>query len=121
MERTFFQDTPDSTRNFVHGHFPGYELSIKKLYVLRDLLICSHRLVPEVLDRAHEVCDLSCHARDLDNAPRGHAHVEPRPGEGARRVGRRAVVDLVEVVPRTPLVGRTARVALCKENEGKKE
>ena len=62
-------------------------------------------MVSQVLDPADEVRDL---ARDPGDVPLGLGHVEPRPREGARRVRRRAVVQLVQVpaVRRPPTVRR---------------
>ena len=65
----------------------------------------AHRVVAQVLDPADEMRDL---ARDPRDVPLGLDHVEPGPREGARRVRRRRVVDLVQVavVRRPPAVSR---------------
>ena len=65
----------------------------------------AHRVVAQVLDPADEVGGLAGDAGDL---PLCLGHVEPRPREGARRVRRRAVVQLVQVaaVRRPPTVRR---------------
>ena len=62
-------------------------------------------MVAQVLDPADEVGGLAGDAGDL---PLCLGHVEPRPREGARRVRRRAVVQLVQVaaVRRPPTVRR---------------
>ena len=70
-----------------------------------DRLQTAHRVVAQVLDPADEMRDL---ARDTRDVPLGLDHVEPGPREGARRVRRRRVVDLVQVavVRRPPAVSR---------------